>query len=154
MSWDPSEVGDGWKTPLFVRPGKGQYGTWGLCASGVCVEWKNVVAQLPGDILDWFWDDDGGVLKVSIDYAQGPEPRGPHGRWWESATPDYDFHFWTNTQRLGLHPDSGGMLSPKWEVSDEAFAPAGSEHDAKFHDEKRDDQRSKAAPVTRFFWSS
>ena len=77
ISVDLSGVGDGWRIPQFKQTGKGQYGEWDLRASGVTVEWKVVLAQLPDEDFDKLWEDGSGVLKVSIDYVQGPMPQNP-----------------------------------------------------------------------------
>ena len=121
-----THVGNDWRIPKFVRPDGGQYGFFDLRASGVSLSWDEIAACLPEPEFDKLFEE--GILKVSIDYSDGPVAKGPGGtRWWMQKTPDYDIHFWTRDRRLSLHPQSTGELKRfDWAGHDEPFAPAGS----------------------------
>ena len=142
LSVDISAIGEWW-IPAFQRSEKGQFGEWDLRASGVVVEWKCVVAQLPPDDFQALFADGSGVLAVTIDFCMGPMPRTPKGdRWWMGRTPDFDMHIWTATQRLDMHPSSRGELIRKWSDADAPFAPAGSGYGAKWHGGNADQSMS------------
>ena len=70
-----THVGNEWRIPNFVRPDGGQYGYFDLRASGVEVSWDQVAACLPQHEFDKLFEE--GILKVSIDYSDGPVAKKP-----------------------------------------------------------------------------
>ena len=130
LSANLSHVGKGWMIPPFVKPGKGQYGYFDLCAKRVEIFWDRIAASLPQSEFDQLFEED--ILKVTIDYSDGPVPRTPDGRrWWMRKTPDYDFHIWTRSRRLSFHPQSNGVVSSyTWNNHDDPFAPAATRRES------------------------
>ena len=110
-----------WEVPAFDREGKGQSGSFNLRSSGVplTVEWRKLVAQLPGPTYDVLFENDEDIEAAFFMRT------GAMGVKWSKDKADWDFVLHTATKRVQLHPSSAGRYTARIASRDEPLAPAG-----------------------------